>query len=76
MLRTRTGYTDIIKKQLVSSGYLGKYNPLHIEAWMRIEHGCLDGLSKRQFDKEVEIARQCCDAVSFEESENLANSIL
>ena len=49
-------------------------NPRHIEAWMRLEHGCLDGLSASQFRAEVKIALECIAASTPEENESLAQS--
>ena len=51
-----------IREELAKSGHAGRYDPRHIEAWMRLEHGTLDGLSASEFAAEVEIARQCVDA--------------
>lgn len=38
------------------------YNAAHIEAFMRLEHSTLDGLSREQFASEVRIACECIDA--------------
>lgn len=48
--------------------------PRHVEAWMRLEHGTLDALSRQQFDAEVLTCIQCCDAATREQSEHLAQS--
>lgn len=55
-------YQRVISETLAKSGHIGKYDPRHIEAYMRLEHGTLDALSRRQFDQEVEVCRQCVDA--------------
>jgi hypothetical protein len=34
-------------------------NPRHVEAWLRIEHGTLDHLSRPRFEREVAIALAC-----------------
>lgn len=67
-------YAEMIREDLAKAGYIGKYDPRHIEAYMRLEHSTLDGLSARQFAAEVEIARQCLDHADEEESEALALS--
>lgn len=51
-----------------------KYDPRHIEAWMRCEHGTLDRLSKIAFKTEVVVAMQCIDAAGKAQSEQLAQS--
>ncbi len=48
-------YEKMIREECARQGHVGM-NPKLIEAWMRLEHGCLDGLSKRQFADEVAIA--------------------
>lgn len=49
-------------------------NPLHVEAWMRDQHGTLDGLSPQQFSHEVHDAAILARA-NPDLSESLANSI-
>lgn len=67
-------YQDMIKEILERKGHGGKYDPRHIEGYMRLEHGCLDGLYAIQFAAEVEISRQCIDAGGIEAAESLAKS--
>jgi len=69
-----TMYQEFIRENLARSGYVGKYQARHIEAWMRLEHGTLDALSPKQFADEVEVCRQCCDADPTA-SEQLATSL-
>ena len=38
------------------------YKPAQIEAFMRVEHSTLDGLSPQRFASEVRLACQCIDA--------------
>jgi len=66
-------YRDIIREQLARDGYVGT-RPDWVEAWMRLEHGTLDSLSKTQFNDEVRIAVQCIDAATTTENESLAKS--
>lgn len=68
-----SGYTQTIRERLAKQGMVGR-NPLHVEAWMRLEHGCLDSLSNQRFDAEVAIAVQCMDAAGEAQSEELAAS--
>jgi hypothetical protein len=49
-------------------------NPRHVEAWMRLEHGTLDQLSRQRFTREVELALQCIAEGGAETSEDLAKS--
>ncbi len=66
-------YRDMIREQLARSGFVGT-NPDWVEAWMRLEHGTLDGLSQSQFKSEVGIAVQCIRAATTAENESLAQS--
>lgn len=67
-------YTQAIREALARAGRVGAADPRHIEGWLRLEHGCLDGLSAGQFQSEVEIALQCIAAGPLADSEALANS--
>lgn len=49
-------------------------DPRHIEAYMRVEHSTLDGLSVRQFAKEVCIAQACIRESGKEMAERIARS--
>jgi hypothetical protein len=55
---TNTPYTDSIREGLVALGG-ADLDPAVIEAWMRLEHGTLDGLSHRQFREEIATACAC-----------------
>ena len=70
----RSFYTQAIRESLAKAGRVGAADPRHVEAWMRLEHGCLDGLSAGQFQSEVEIALACIAASSTNENESLAES--
>ena len=67
-------YTQAIREALARAGRVGAADARHVEAWMRLERGCLDGLSAGQFQSEVEIALQCIAAASAQENESLAES--
>ena len=49
-------------------------DPRHIEAWMRLEHSTLDGLSAAEFAREVDEAAALVRAAGTTESEALAAS--
>jgi hypothetical protein len=51
-------YTDRIREQIATLGSIGA-DPRHVEAYMRLEHPMLDGLSPRQFRTEVQVALDC-----------------
>jgi len=70
----RSGYTDLIREAMAKAGRVGAADPRHIEAWLRLEHGCLDGLSPAQFASEVKIALECIGAATAQENESLARS--
>ncbi len=51
-------YEQMIREECARQGHVGM-NPKLIEAWMRLDHPCLDGLDKDQFAEEVAIAIAC-----------------
>lgn len=67
-------YAEAIREDLAASGHIGKYDPRHIEGFMRLEHSTLDGLDARQFRAEVEVARQCVDLGGSDAAEECALS--
>lgn len=69
-----SAYRDLIREAMAKAGRVGAADPRHIEGWMRLECGCLDGLSAGQFQREVEIALACIVAASAHENESLAES--
>lgn len=69
-----TGYQQLIREDMARMGRVGAADPRHVEGWMRLEHGCLDGLSPTQFAAEVKVALQCIDTALLADSESLAQS--
>lgn len=67
-------YAQMIREAMARTGRVGAADPRHIEAWLRLEHGCLDAMSRQQFTDEVTIAMQCIAAAPKAESEALATS--
>ena len=49
-------------------------DPRHVEAYMRIEHPCLDALSPSQFREEITIAIECVDVAGKADAESAAQS--
>lgn len=49
-------------------------DPRHIEAWMRLEHPTLDGLSAAGFEHEIDLAVMAIATAAPAESEALAAS--
>jgi hypothetical protein len=49
-------------------------DPRHVEAWMRLEHPTLDGFSRVDFEREVDIAVIAIANAGADESEALAAS--
>jgi len=66
-------YQQAIYELLVRQGN-DKIDPRHIEGYMRLQYGTLDGLSCEQFDKEVEICTACIKEGGVENAESLAVS--
>ena len=68
-----SGYQQTIRETAARLGLVG-VNPRHVEAWMRLEHPTLDGLSRSRFRDEVEVAIACIDRAGDDRSESLARS--
>ena len=66
-------YDQTIKEEVARQGFIG-LDPRHVEAWMRLEHSTLDGLSKAQFSKEVGTCIVCIQEAGYLASEELAKS--
>jgi len=66
-------YGKLINSELFKMNKL-KYDPRHIEAYMRLEHSTLDGLSKKSFLYEIGIAIECINADGKENAERCAKS--
>lgn len=47
-------YKDLIKAELGRNGFV-EVDPRHVEAYMRLQHSTLDGLSAVQFNYEVRL---------------------
>ena len=67
-------YQDTIRFIIAKLGYIGKYNPRHIEAYMRLQYSTLDHLSYQDFVNECKICIKCIDAEPIENAEKLAQS--
>jgi hypothetical protein len=61
------GYVELIRSLQPA------HDPRHIEAYMRLEHPTLDGLSRSEFGHEAYLAACCVDA-DPEAAEELAQS--
>lgn len=70
----RPDYRRTIRRGLTLHGRLGAYDPAIIEAWMRLEHGTLDHLTPKQFQREVRTALACADASTASANAALAMS--
>jgi len=69
-----SAYEQLIRDAMARAGRVGAADPRHVEAWLRLEHGCLDGLSPAQFRAEVNVALRCITACPLADSESLARS--
>lgn len=70
-----SSYSQLIREVMARTGRMEAADPRHVEAWMRLEHGCLDGLSGQQFTDEVRIALECIAAAPQADSEALATNL-
>lgn len=67
-------YQQYIREDMAELGRIGAHEPRVVEAWMRLEHGTLDALSKAAFRREVATAIACADASTPAENQSLATS--
>lgn len=67
-------YADTIREDLARLGFIGLFDPRHIEAYMRLEHSTLDGLSVEQFRSEVATSAACIREGGTDDAEALARS--
>ncbi len=67
-------YREAIREDMAALGFIGRHDPAVIEAWMRLEHGTLDGLSPGRFRAEVATSIECADASTETENTSLATS--
>ncbi len=67
-------YATMIRIALAKAGQVGAADPRHIEAYMRLEHATLDGLTPEKFRSEVLISLGCVRHGGIEEAELLAKS--
>jgi hypothetical protein len=65
----------MVRESMAALGRVGAADPRLVEAWMRLEHGCLDGLSRARFTEDVTIAVACVAAGPRARSEALATSM-
>jgi hypothetical protein len=54
-----SAYQRYIREDLKALGLGDRIDPRHIEAFMRLEHSTLDGLSPAQFRAEVKLSADC-----------------
>lgn len=63
-------YQDTIRRALGNRDY----DPRHIEAYLRLQHGTLDHLSTDQMRDEIEVCVLCVDADGEAAAESLADT--
>ena len=66
-------YQPLIREIAATQGHIG-IDPRHVEGWMRVARGPLDGLSRPEFELEVAISIQCIKSSTLTTSEQLALS--
>jgi hypothetical protein len=52
-----------------------EYDPRHIEAYMRLQYGTLNHLSRDDFRREIRICTACIDSSGRENAEELAKDM-
>ena len=66
-------YQEMIREKIALQGKIGA-DPRHVEAYMRLGHPTLDGLSPEQFNMEVAIGLECIGSDGLNNAESLAVS--
>lgn len=66
-------YYDRIRTEIAQQGAIG-IDPRHVEAYMRLEHSTLDGLSGSQFSSEVGVGIACVRHEGLDIAERCAQS--
>lgn len=67
-------YQQMIREELARMGLVGAADPRHIEGYMRLGHGTLNGLSREEFRFEVEVGVACVKEDGVEAAERNALS--
>lgn len=73
-MKSHSLYSEAIREITAKLGYIGQYDPRHIEAYMRLVHSTLDGLTHKQFVEEVKVSIECIDIEGESVAESLAVS--
>ncbi len=68
-----SAYRQSISMEITRQGHIG-IDARHVEAYMRLEHSTLDGLSRKQFNYEIGIAIECIKADGKNNAGRLAKS--
>ena len=71
--KMKSPYFNRIRWEIACQGKIG-IDARHVEAYMRLEHPTLDGLSKKQFEKEVTLGILCVETDGPENAEKCAKS--
>ena len=66
-----THYSPLIRQALAKMNRR-ELSPIHVEAWMRVTHPCLDALAMSDFQREIRESVIALDAAGFEQSNVLA----
>ncbi len=74
MAQTTTGEERQHPYQRLIAARSGEVEPRYVEAWLRLEHPTLDGLSRAQLIEEIDIALACAEEAGAAQSEALAAS--
>jgi len=69
----KSPYFEKIRCAIANQGKIG-VDPRHVEAYMRLEHPTLDGLTNAQFRHEVSIGIACVEHDGILNAERCANS--
>lgn len=76
MEKKESFYQAEIRRRLAKTGLVGKYDPRHIEVYMRTQtsDGCLDSISSDRFSQLIEWSARQVDIDGAESAERFAKS--
>lgn len=70
----QTYWQKAIREDAAKLGMIGRYDPRHVEAYIRIANDTLGGLTPSQFKREIKIAAACIDEGGIDAAERCAQS--
>ena len=71
---TREDETMNYQNQIRVSMNDARYDPRHIEAFMRVDHNTLDKFTSDEWRREIKLCKACVDECGAKQAEKIAQS--